>query len=135
VDPDATQAVNFEAPWKGVAIPLLKVSPGAPNLRVALADVTSDRHPDLLLEQYPHTNHGCGPHRVFATLANGRTWRIFKASLCETTLRGSGGLLALDRPYYERGDSVCCWSKVEKIRLRWNGRRYVRASDHIVRVR
>ena len=30
-------------------------------------------------------------------------------------------------------DSVCCWSKVERRRLRWNGRRYVVASDRIVR--
>ena len=126
---------NFQAPWKGVAIPVLKVSPGAPFLRVTLADVTSDSHPDVLVEQYPHTNHGCGPHRVFATLARGETWRVFKSWLCETTLRGTGGLLALDLPRYERGDSVCCWSKVEKLRLRWDGRRYVKASDRITRVR
>lgn len=126
---------DFEAPWRGVAIPVLKVAPGAPLLSVVLADVTSDRHPDVLLEQYPHTNHGCGPHRVFATLAHGMTWRIFSTWLCETTLRGADGLLALDLPYYEPSDSVCCWSKVEKLRLRWNGRRYVKASDRIVRVR
>jgi hypothetical protein len=50
-------------------------------------------------------------------------------------LRGSRGLLALDLPYYVDGDSVCCWSKVEKVRLRWNGHRFVRAYDRIVPAR
>jgi hypothetical protein len=124
---------NYQAPWKGVAIPLLGLAPGAPNMRVALGDVTSDGHPDVLVEQYPHTNHGCGPHEVVATLAHGRSWRIFRANLCETTLRGSRGLLALNLPYYVDGDSVCCWSKIEKVRLRWNGLRFVKAFDRIVR--
>lgn len=124
---------DYQAPWKGVAIPLLRLAPGAPNMRVALGDVTSDGHPDVLVEQYPHTNHGCGPHEVVTTLAHGRSWRIFRAAdLCETTLHGSRGLLALDLPYYGDGDSVCCWSKVKKIRLRWNGRRFVKAYDRIV---
>jgi hypothetical protein len=123
---------NYQAPWKGVAIPLLKLAPGAPNMRVGLADVTSDGHPDVLVEQYPHTNHGCGPHQVVATLTKGITWRIFRASLCETTLHGIRGLLALDLPYYVNGDSVCCWSKVGKLRLHWNGHRYIRVSDRIV---
>jgi hypothetical protein len=126
---------EFQAPWKGVAIPLLKSPPGAPEIRVAFADVTSDRHPDVLVEQYPGTNHGCGPHQVVATLSRGKTWRIFRSSLCESTLRGSKGLLALDMPYYLPGDSVCCWSKVEKLRLRWSGKRYVTVSDVIVSVR
>jgi hypothetical protein len=126
---------DYQAPWKGVAIPLAKLAPGAPNMRVALADVTSDGHPDVLVEQYPHTNHGCGPHEVVATLADGRSWRIFRTELCETTLRGNSGLLALDLPYYVDGDSVCCWSKVEKVRLRWNAHRFVKAYDRIVRAR
>jgi hypothetical protein len=124
---------HFQAPWKGVAIPLLKrISPDAPFLRVALEDVTSDGHPDVLVEQYPHTNHGCGPHQVVATLANAKTWRIFRASLCETPLHSSRGLLALDLPYYKPGDSVCCWGKVEQLRLGWNGKRYVTVVDRIV---
>ena len=44
-------------------------------------------------------------------------------------------MLALDLPYYVDGDSVCCWSKVEKLRLRWNGQRYVPVSDRISDVR
>lgn len=123
---------DFQAPWKGVAIPLQRWPPGAPDLRVAFADVTGDRHPDVLVEQYPGTNHGCGPHQVVATLAGGRTWRTFLSRMCETTLRGSHGLLALDLPYYLPGDSVCCWSKVEKLRLRWTGKRYEPVSDVIV---
>src|SRR5436190_6435765 len=31
---------NYQAPWIGVAVPLVHVPPGAPFLRVALADVT-----------------------------------------------------------------------------------------------
>ena len=125
---------NYQAPWKGVRIPLLTLAPGAPNTRVSFADVTSDGHPDALVEQYPHTNHGCGPHQVVAT-TSGVTWRIFRAELCETPLHGSRGMLALDLPYYLDGDSVCCWSKVEKLRLRWNGQRYVPVSDRISDVR
>jgi hypothetical protein len=125
--------VDYQGPWKGVAIQLLKVAPGAPNLRVALADVTSDGHPDVLVEQYPHTNHGCGPHQVVSTMRDGSTWPAFRRWMCEIDLRGRKGLLALDLPYYLRGDSVCCWSKVEKVRLRWNGRRFVKVSDRIIR--
>ncbi len=124
---------DYAVPWKGVAVPLMRLTPGAPNMRVALADVTNDGHPDVLVEQYPHTNLGCGPHQVVSTQAKGASWRIFRAWLCETTLQASDGLLALDLPYYEPGDSVCCWSKVEKLRLRWDGRRYLTALDRIVR--
>jgi hypothetical protein len=126
---------DSQAPWKGVAIPTLRLAPGAPNMRIARADVTSDGHPDVLFEQYPHTNHACGPHQVFATLSHGRSWRIFRADLCETPLRGSRGQLALDRPYYTDGDSVCCPSKFEKVRLRWDGHRFVTVSDRIVPAR
>jgi hypothetical protein len=122
---------DFQAPWKGVAVPLLRLAPGSPNLRVATADVTGDRHPDVLVEQYPHTNHGCGPHEVVATLAHGKTWRIFDTWLCETDLAAAHGLLKLDMPYYLPGDSVCCPSKTERLRLRWNGVRYVTASLRI----
>ena len=128
-------APNFQSPWQGEALPLVGYPPGAPDLRVSFADVTSDGQPDVLLEQDPGTNHGCGPHSVIATLAHRRVWRVFRSWLCETTLHGDHGLLALDLPYYGPGDSVCCWSKVERRRLRWNGRRYVVASDRIVRVR
>jgi hypothetical protein len=127
--------VDYESPWKGVALPLVRYPPGAPGLRVGFADVTSDGQPDVLLEQDPGTNHGCGPHTVVATLAHRRVWRLFRSWLCETTLHGDHGLLALDLPYYVGRDSVCCWSKVERRRLRWNGRRYVIASDRIVSVR
>jgi hypothetical protein len=129
------ERIGFQVPWKGVAIPLLRFPPGSPNIRVTFADVTSDRHPDLLVEQYPGTNHGCGPHQIVATRPDRTTWRIFRSWMCETTLRGSKGLLALDVPYYMPGDSVCCWSKVEKIRLRWNGMRYTAISDVIVPAR
>ena len=81
--------------------------------------------PDVLLEQDPGTNHGCGPHTVVATLAHRQVWRLFRSWLCETTLHGDRGLLALELPYYVGHDSVCCWSKVERRRLHWNGRRYV----------
>jgi hypothetical protein len=126
---------DYQSPWQGVAIPLVRYPPGAPSLLVAFADVTSDGDPDLLVEQDPGTNHGCGPHEVVATLAQRRVFRVFRAWLCETTLHGDHGLLALDLPYYEPGDSVCCWSKIERRRLRWKGSRYVVASDRIVRAR
>src|SRR5919199_1276306 len=46
----APARLSYQAPWKGVALPLLKLAPGAPNMRLALEDVTGDRHPDVLLE-------------------------------------------------------------------------------------
>jgi hypothetical protein len=123
-----------DAQWKGVAIPLLKFAPpGVPTLRVAIADVTGDGHPDVLVHQCPHTNHDYGPHEVIATLAHGTTWRIFDANLAETDLHASKGLLALDLPYYLAHDSNCCPSKLEQLRLRWNGKRYVAVSDRIVK--
>ena len=115
-------------------MPLIRVAPASSTLRVAVGDVTNDRHPDVLVEQYPHTNHGCGPHEVVATLRNGRTVRAFRdATLCETTLYGVDGLLALDLPVYDRNDGVCCWSKVRKLRLRWQRDHYVVASDRTVK--
>ena len=65
-------------------------------------------------------------------MAEGTTWRVFRDALCEATLRGSGGMLAVDLSHYGRGDGVCCWSKVENLRLRWNGKRYVTVFDRIV---
>lgn len=95
--------------------------------------MTGDGHPDVLVEQDPHTNHGCGLHEVIATLADGTTWQVFRAApLCETTLRGYRGLLALDLPSYGPHDSVCCPSKIEQLRLRWSGRRYTVVSDRLV---
>jgi hypothetical protein len=126
---------SFQAPWKGVEVPVLRYPPGAPDLRVRLADVTGDGHADVLVEQYPGTNHGCGPHKVIATFASGETWRIFEASLCETDLRGVRGLLALDLPWYGPHDSVCCWSKVRRLRLHWNGKRYVVVSARVAAVK
>jgi hypothetical protein len=106
----ARKTNGFATKWRGVAVPLIRVAPASSTLRVAVGDVTNDRHPDVLVEQYPHTNHGCGPHEVVATLRNGRTVRAFRdATLCETTLYGVDGLLALDLPVYDRNDGVCCW--------------------------
>jgi hypothetical protein len=102
----------------------VRYPPGAPSLSVRFADVTGDGDPDVVVEQDPGTNHGCGPHEVVATLARRQLFRVFRAELCETTLHGDRGRLALDLPYYEPGDSMCCWSKVERRRLRWTGRRY-----------
>ncbi len=127
---------NFQTQWRDVAVPLTKVAPGPATLRVSLADVTGDHHPDVLVEQYLHTNHGCGPHEVVATLGGGGTWRVFGPNeMCETTLRGTHGMLALDLPVYSRSDSVCCWSHVRQLRLQWTGRRYVVASNRVVPAR
>ena len=93
--------------------------------------MTGDGRADLLFEQDPGTNHGCGPHQVFATSPNGLTTRVFSAYLCETPLGGDHGLLALDMPYYLRNNAMCCPSLFEYLRLRWNGRRYVRTSLRI----
>jgi hypothetical protein len=68
-------------------------------------------------------------------MANGSSWVVYGAYLCEATLRGSHGLLALDLPHCARGDSVCCWSKIEEQRLEWNGHRYVIVSDIIVKAK
>jgi hypothetical protein len=132
VDADAAQACQLPGPVERRGDPAPQVGTGRTKHARGLSRRYKRRHPDVLVEQYPHTNHGCGPHQVVATLTKGTTWRIFRASLCETTLHGIRGLLALDLPYYVNGDSVCCWSKVGKLRLHWNGHRYIRVSDRIV---
>jgi hypothetical protein len=127
---------NFQSPWKGVALPLIKWPPGAPSLQIRFADVTGDRHPDVLYQQWPGTNHGCGPHQIVATLGGGQVWRVFNAApLCETEMYGLHGLLALDLPLWGPRDSVCCWSRVQKARLRWTGTRWIVVSARVRRVR
>jgi hypothetical protein len=102
--------------WQAANIPIVRwAPPDSSMLRIAFADVTGDGRPDLLFEQDPMTNHGCGPHQIFAT----------------TVLGGDHGLLALDMPYYLRNNAMCCPSFYEHLRLRWNGQRYVRASLRI----
>ena len=66
--------------WRAVNVPIVRWAPPAPNMvRIAFADVTGDGHPDLLFEQDPITNHGCGPHQVFATSATGVITRVFSS--------------------------------------------------------
>lgn len=130
---EAPRRRAYLVPWRAVAIPVVRFPPAPTSLRVAFADVTGDGRPDVLVEQYPGTNHGCGPHEAVAMLAHRSTWRTFRSNLCETTLHGDHGLLALDMPYYLPGDSVCCARMVEHLRLRWNGRRYTTAALRIVR--
>lgn len=128
-----TETSDFR--WQAVNIPIVRWAPPASqDLRITFADVTGDRRPDLLFEQDPMTNHGCGPHQIFATSSRGFTTRIFSSYLCETILRGDHGLLALDLPYSVGMDSVCCPSFIEHLHLRWNGSRYVRDSVHFQRL-
>ena len=120
--------------WQAVELPVVRWAPPDGNdVRIAFADVTGDGRPDLLFEQDPMTNHGCGPHRIFSTSRGGVTTRVFSSYLCETTLAGDHGLLALDMPYYLRNNAMCCPSFIEHLRLRWDGERFVRASVHIDR--
>jgi hypothetical protein len=130
------RANDFQAPWRGTPLPLIKWPPGAPGLQVRFADVTGDGHPDVLYEQWPGTNHGCGPHQIVATLGGGQVWRVFNASpMCETSMYGVRGLLGVDLPLWGPHDSMCCWSRVQKVRMRWTGRRYALVSARVVRVR
>jgi hypothetical protein len=127
---------DFQAPWQGVSLPLIKWPPGAPDLQVHFADVTGDQHPDVLYEQWPGTNHRCGPHQIVATLGGGQAWRIFNAApMCETNMYGARGLLGLDLPLWGPHDSICCWSKEQNVRMRWTGRRWVVLSARVLRVR
>ena len=118
--------------WRAVRIPVIEFpGPSPADIHIAFADVTGDGRADLLFEQDPGTNHGCGPHRIFTTSASGVTTQAFSSYLCETILHGDHGLLALDMPYYLHNDSMCCATYHEHLRLRWNGRQYVTASLHI----
>jgi hypothetical protein len=121
--------------WHAVNIPIIRWAPPDPvDIRITFADVTGDGRPDLLFEQDPMTNHGCGPHQIFATSARGVTTRVFSSYLCETILHGDHGLLALDLPYGVGMDAVCCPSFEEHLRLRWSGNRYVTDSVHFQRL-
>jgi hypothetical protein len=116
---------GLETVWDGAVIPVLRTPPAPEDLNLTVGDVTGDRHPDVLIAQYPDTNHGCGPHQVIAALPGGRQWRVFGgAPLCETTMTGSRGLLKIVAPIYRRGDSVCCPSLMETTYRRWSGTRY-----------
>jgi hypothetical protein len=118
--------------WRAVKIPVVRWAPPDGNeVRISFADVTEDGRPDLLFEQDPMTNHGCEPHQIFSTSPRDVTRRVFSSFLCETTLAGDHGLLGLDMPYYIRNNAMCCPSFIEHLRLRWDGRRFVRASLHI----
>ncbi len=118
--------------WQAVRIPVVEFpGPSPADIYVAFADVTGDGRADLLFEQDPGTNHGCGPHQVFATSPNGLTTRVFSAYLCETPLRADHGLLVLDMGDYIRNDAVCCPSFREDLRLRWDGRRFVQDSVRV----
>jgi hypothetical protein len=118
--------------WQAVRIPAIEFpGPGPADIHIAFADVTGDGRADLLFEQDPGTNHGCGPHQVFATSPHGVTTRVFSSYLCETPLGGDHGLLALDMPNYIRNDAMCCASFREDLRLRWDGRRFVQDSVHV----
>src|SRR5262249_29381844 len=123
---------GITARWQAVEIPVIQWAPPDPQmLQIGFADVTGDGRADLLFEQDPITNHGCGPHRVFSTSPRGVTTLVFSSYLCETPLRSDRGLLTLDMPDYIRGDAMCCASFREKLRLRWDGRRFVQDSVHV----
>jgi hypothetical protein len=117
--------------YQAVDLPIQRADGNSGEIRVALADVTGDGRPDVLFEQYPGTNHACGPHQVFTTSPRGVTTRAFSHYLCETGLFGDHGLLALNMPYYVHNDSMCCASFRENLRLRWDGRRFVQDSVRV----
>jgi hypothetical protein len=120
--------------WQAVNIPVIRRNGMNGDMRISFADVTGDGRADLLLEQHPGTNHGCGPHEAFATSRKtGVTTRVYSDYLCEAGLYGDHGLLALGMEYYIRNDSMCCASYHESLRLRWDGHRYVQSSVQIVK--
>lgn len=118
--------------WYAVDLPVVEwAGPSVSKVDIRFADVTGDGRPDVLFEQDPGTNHGCGPHQIFATPARGVTTRVFSSYLCETSVSGDHGLLALRLAYYAGNDPACCASYSESLHLRWDGRRFVRASVRI----
>jgi hypothetical protein len=117
--------------WRSYSLPLtMRIGTGQPKLRVELGDVTSDGRRDILVSQYSG-NHGCGPHRVIATVA-GRPRLIFRAHVCETQLEARRGQLEISDGFYEPGDSVCCPSFIRVTTKRWTGRRLVTASTRLI---
>jgi hypothetical protein len=55
--------------------------------------------------------------------------------MCETNMYAARGLLGLELPLWGPHDSVCCWSRVQKVRMRWAGRRWTVVSARVLRVR
>lgn len=122
---------GFASRWRSYSLPLtMRIGTGQPKLRVELGDVTSDGRRDILVSQYSG-NHGCGPHRVIATVA-GRPRLIFRAHVCETQLEARRGQLEISDGFYEPGDSVCCPSFIRVTTKRWTGRRLVTASTRLI---
>src|SRR5207248_2484318 len=105
---------NGQALWRGATVPTLRWPPGVPDLDVAFGDVTEDGHPDLLLAQYPGTNHACGPRQVIAAVPGDQQWRVFGATgMCESWITAAHGLLKVAEPIYRKGSGVCCPSKTK----------------------
>jgi hypothetical protein len=102
-----------------------------PIEEVRLADVTADRHLDVLVHDVVG-NHWCGPTRVVATIS-GRPRTVFVADWCETSWEVRRGLLHVDEP--RGGQSVCCPSHRLLSTYRWNGRRLALAKSRLVRAR
>lgn len=123
---------EYAGRWRGSAVPVLDYPPQSHSLNIGFVDVTGDGIEDLIVRQYPGTNHLCGPHQVITALPTGRALRVYAANVCETELDGGRGLLRITAPQPRRGDSVCCASAQRHIERRWTGQKYVTVRDQVL---
>lgn len=108
------------------------VAPGSGE--VTIADVTRDGREDVLLQRWPGTNHGCGPRQIFS-VDQGGPHQIFERQFCETYWRVRAGDVAFDEAWYTGDDSLCCPSHRHLFTLRWDGERFVRVRNRLVRTK
>jgi hypothetical protein len=101
---------------------------------LAYADVTRDGRPDVLLAIDKLANHACGPRLVLAQL-RGHVRVVYRRSFCETFWKPRDGGIYFDEAWWVKNDSVCCPTFRRLFTLQWNGGRFIRTGDRLVRVR
>jgi hypothetical protein len=103
--------------------------PGWAHYGLRAGDVTHDALDDVLLTQSEGSG-GCGERSVSAAVSGG-VREIFRGSWCETGIDVHGGDLLVRTPYGPcpvQPGSAHCYGGVRNERLRWDGRRFRRAS-------
>jgi hypothetical protein len=106
---------------------------GDMGISFTLGDVTSDRHPDVLLSNLQGSG-GCGQWTLLATV-RGVVRELFERDTCENDLRLADDALVIDEPVGpcpQRIVPAHCFEGRRTSVERWNGQRLVVVWHHVV---